>query len=81
MEDNRSDKKELNYVTEENELNVPILVEALFVKFMGKVLDYSRMSGMSDRNMTQFCRSVKDDCYQQIKFAKTILKDYGIEEK
>lgn len=81
MEDNRSEKKELNFLSDENELNVPILVEALFTKYMGAVLDLARISDMSDRTLAQFSRSVKDDCYKQIKYAKAILKEHGIEEK
>ena len=83
MQDNneRSEKKELNYLTEDNGLSVPVLVEALFTKYMGKVLDYARMSDMGERALTQFSRSVKDDCYQQIKFAKAILKEHGVDEK
>lgn len=77
----RLEKKELNYLTDENELNVPVLVEALFTKYMGKVLDYARMSDMGERALTQFSRSVKDDCYQQIKFATAILKEHGYNEE
>lgn len=81
MEDNnRSEKKELNYLTDDGDLNVPIMFEALFIDYMGKVLDYARMSDMGERALTQFLRSSKDDCYKQIKFAKAILKKHGIEE-
>jgi len=74
----RHEKKELNYVTEEG-LNVPILFEALFIKYMGSILDIARISDMSDRTLIQFSRTIKDSCYQQIKFAKQILKDHNIE--
>lgn len=77
----RGEKKELNYVTGDGELNIPILVEALFVKYMGSILDMARISDMSDRTLTQFSRSIKDSCYQQIKFAKAILKEHGITEE
>jgi hypothetical protein len=74
----RHEKKELNYVTDEG-LNVPILFEALMIKYMGSILDMARISDMSDRTLTQFSRNIKDSCYNQIKFAKAILKENGIE--
>lgn len=80
MEDNRPEKKELNYLTDENQLNVPVLVEALLVKVMGNTLDLIRISDISDRSLTQISRSIKDNCYQQIKFAKAILKEHGIDD-
>ena len=33
--DEKQDKKELNFITDENELNIPVLVEALFTKYIG----------------------------------------------
>lgn len=80
MEDNKQDKKEINFITGEGDLNVPVMVEALFTTYMGKILDLARISDMSDRTLTQFSRSVKDDCYKQIKFAKAILKEHGIDD-
>lgn len=74
----RAEKKELNYVTDEG-LNVPILFEALMVKQMGRVLDLIRISDISERNLVQLSRTIKDDCYEKIKFAKAILKDHNIE--
>ena len=80
MENPKQDKKELNYLTDENELNIPIMFEALFVKYMGRVLDLVRISDMSDRSLTQISRTIKDDCYKQIEMAKAILKEHGIED-
>jgi hypothetical protein len=74
----RHEKKELNYVTDEG-LNIPILFEALMVKNMGKTLDLIRISDISDRQMTQISRTIKDSCYETIKFAKAILKEHGTE--
>lgn len=81
MEDNKQDKKELNYISDDGELNVSIMFEALLIDYMGKILDYARMSDMGERALTQFLRSSKDDCYKQIKFARAILKKHGMEEK
>ena len=74
----RGEKKELNYIND-GELSIPVLFEALMVKQMGRVLDLIRISDISDRNLTQLSRTIKDDCYEKIKFAKAILKEHNIE--
>lgn len=76
----RGEKKELNYITEDGDLNVPIMVEAVMVKYMGRVLDLIRISDISERNLTQLQRTIKDDCYEKIKFAKAILEKHGVRE-
>jgi hypothetical protein len=76
--DERHEKKELNYLTDEG-LSVQVLFEAVMVKMMGKTLDLIRISDISDRQMTQLARTIKDDCYEKIKFAKAILKEHNIE--
>ena len=76
----RGEKKELNYITEDGDLNVPIMFEAVMVKYMGRVLDLIRISDISERNLTQLSRTIKDDCYEKIKFAKAILEKHGIDE-
>lgn len=76
----RSEKKELNYITEDGDLNVPVMFEAVMVKYMGRVLDLIRISDISERNLTQLSRTIKDDCYEKIKFAKAILEKHGIDE-
>ena len=76
--DERHEKKELNYLTDEG-LSVQDLFEAVMVKMMGKTLDLIRISDISDRQMTQLARTIKDDCYEKIKFAKAILKEHNIE--
>jgi len=76
----RGEKKELNYITEDGELNVPIMFEAVMVKYMGRVLDLIRISDISERQLTQLKRTIKDDCYDKVKFAKAILEKHGIDE-
>ncbi len=76
----REGKKELTYITEDGELNVPVMFEAVMVKYMGRVLDLVRISDISERNLTQLQRTIKDDCYDKIKFAKAILEKHGIDE-
>lgn len=76
----RGEKKELNYITEDGELNVPIMLEAVMVKYMGRVLDLIRISDISERNLKQLQRTIKDDCYDKINFAKAILEKHGVNE-
>ncbi len=76
----RGEKKELNYITEDGELNVPIMFEAVMVKYMGRVLDLIRISDISERQLTQLKRTIKDDCYDKINFAKAILEKHGVNE-
>ena len=76
----RGEKKELIYITEDGDLNIPIMFEAVMVKYMGRVLDLIRISDISERNLTQLSRTIKDDCYEKIKFAKAILEKHGVDE-
>jgi transketolase N-terminal domain/subunit len=76
----RTEKKELNYITEDGELNIPVMFEAVMVKYMGRVLDLIRISDISERNLKQLQRTIKDDCYDKVKFAKAILEKHGIDE-
>jgi hypothetical protein len=76
----REGKKELIYITEDGDLNVPVMFEAVMVKYMGRVLDLIRISDISERNLIQLQRTIKDDCYEKIKFAKVILQKHGIDE-
>jgi hypothetical protein len=76
----RGEKKELNYINEDGDLNIPVMFEAIMVKYMGRVLDLVRISDISERNLKQLQRTIKDDCYEKIKFAKAILEKHGIDE-
>lgn len=77
--DDRQEKKPIIFETEDG-LSIPVMFEAFFIDYMGKILDYARMSDMSERSLKQFLRSVKDDCYKQIDFSKAILKKHNIDE-
>ncbi|MGH7974735.1 MAG: hypothetical protein ACREBR_04370 [bacterium] len=76
----RGEKKELNYITEDGELNIPVMFETVMLKYMGRVLDLIRISDISERNLTQLQRTIKGDCYEKIKFAKTILEKHGVDD-
>ena len=58
-------------------LSVEVLMRTLIQRCMGKALDYARISGMADRSLAQFERSVKDDFYMIIDDGSKILKEYG----
>lgn len=58
-------------------VDVPVLVEYLLIKLMGKALDCTRMSDISDRQLKQLERSVKDSTYDLAAFGKVILTKYG----
>jgi hypothetical protein len=76
----RGEKKELKYISDDGGLNVPIMFEAVMVKYMGRVLDLIRISDISERNLKQLQRTIKDDCYDKINFAKAILEKHGVDE-
>jgi hypothetical protein len=63
--------------TGKTELDLSIFLRTLIQRCMGKALDYGRMSGMSDRSLTQFERSVKDEFYKIIKDGTKILEEFG----
>lgn len=52
------------------------IITAVMQKFMGKALDYARISGMSDRSFSQFQKSLKDDCYNIIVNSQKILEEF-----
>jgi hypothetical protein len=80
MQYDSSEKKELNYITEDDKLNVPIMFESIMVRYMGRVLDLIRISDISERNLKQLQRTIKDDCYDKIDMAKAILEKHGVNE-
>ena len=58
-------------------LNFDVVLRTLIQECMGKALDYARISGMTDRSLTQFERSVKDDFYLIIEQGCKMLKEVG----
>jgi hypothetical protein len=56
----------------------------LFIKFLiqrciGKALDEARISPMTDRQLTQYSRTVKDEFYKTAEYGAKILESYGYE--
>jgi hypothetical protein len=74
-------KKELDYVVigqdGTEDLNLPIMFEAIMVKYMGRIIDLCRVSGLSDRAFEQMQRTIKDECYNYVKQSKNILQKHG----
>ena len=62
----------------EKALKLDIFLRTLIQRCMGKALDYGRISGMTDRSLQQFERSVKDDFYTIIEDGIRILKESGL---
>ena len=72
-----SKSSEMNFTKKDGSIDLEALQTGLMQKFLGKALDYARISGMSDRSFTQFQRSLKDDHYQILGFGLKILADAG----
>lgn len=79
MTEKREPEKPCIEVNEAGEktLKLDIFLRTLIQRCMGKALDYARISGMADRSLTQFERSVKDDFYTIVDDGIRILKETG----
>jgi len=81
MVDKNKKEVEQNYVhvdeTGEKKLLLDVFFTVIVQKCMGKALDEARISPMPDRQLTQFCKTIKDHHYQILDFAKRILKEFG----
>ena len=78
MQEQKPDEK--SFIIEEageKKLSLHTFIKVLIQRCMGKSLDYARMSGMTDRNLKQFERTIKDDFYQIIGDSKQILNEFG----
>ena len=77
-EDDQSYIRE-NKETGEQHLYVDVLILSLLQQYMGTALDLARISPMTDRQLTQFTRKMKDKCYQIAEDSGKILKKFGYE--
>lgn len=75
-EDNQK-ASEINFTNTDGSVDLKALTTGLLQKFLGKALDYGRMSGMSDRSFTQYQRSLKDDMYVLLSHGIRILEETG----
>lgn len=70
--------REISYKQKDGTLDLRALMTGVIQKCLGQALDYGRMSGMSDRNFTQFQRSLKDIFYATRDFSIKMLEDEGL---
>jgi len=61
-------KRTEEFEIKDGKVELQSLITGLMQRFLGKALDYARISGMSDRSFSQLSRSIKDDAYQIIAF-------------
>ena len=71
--------KDLNAMdfSKDGKIDLRLLLTGIMQRFLGKALDYARISGMSDRSFNQFQRSLKDDHYTILGHGVKILQDNG----
>jgi hypothetical protein len=74
MEDQKIEDFEYD---KDGKIKLDKLLTGVMQRFLGKALDYGRISGMSDRSFAQFQRSIKDDHYTILSYALKILEDSG----
>lgn len=82
MEKHYKKEEEKSYIRETNgetKFYVDIFVTTLLQQYMGVALDLARISPMSDRQLTQFSRKMKDECYRIAENSAKILKASGYE--
>jgi hypothetical protein len=77
MEKEENKYTDMNFLKKDGTTDLKALITGLMQKFLGKALDYARISGMNDRSFTQFQRSLKDDHYMVLGFGSRILEEGG----
>lgn len=64
-------------IPQDGKIDLKYIMTAIMQRFLGKSLDYARISGMSDRSFNQFQRSLKDDHYTILGHGLKMLEDNG----
>lgn len=79
MQENQKPEEQsfINESGTEPKLYLDILLKVLIQRCMGRALDEARISSMSDRSLTQFTKTIKDDYYKIIHDGRKILKEFG----
>lgn len=67
----------INETGAEKKLYIDVLLKVLIQRCMGRALDEARISSMSDRSLSQFTKTIKDDFYKIISDGKRILKEFN----
>lgn len=81
MKENNKSNDEISYKDKSGNVDLRPLLTGVVQKLLGTALDYSRMSGMSDRSFNQMQRSLKDSYYQILDFTLKELEKTGHVEK
>jgi len=81
MNDNQVKREEeQSYIYDEageKKIHLDLFVKFLIQRCIGKALDEARVSPMSDRQLNQFSRTVKDEFYRTAEFGSKILEQFG----
>ena len=80
MEKNKQNQ-DPNIKSNAGEIDLRALITGVVQRLLGQALDYSRMSGMSDRSFNQMQRSLKDSYYQILDFTIKELEKEGYIKK
>lgn len=76
MKDSKPEQS-ISYKDKSGKVDLRTLLTGVVQKLLGTALDYSRMSGMSDRSFNQMQRSLKDSYYQILDFTLKELEKEG----
>lgn len=75
-------EEEQSYIYEdggEKKIYLDLFIKFLIQRCIGKALDEARISPMTDRQLNQFSRTVKDEFYKTAEYGSKILESYGYE--
>ncbi len=81
MNDNQIRKEEeQSYMYDEageKKIHLDLFVKFLIQRCIGKALDEARVSPMTDRQLNQFSRTIKDEFYKNAEYGAKILQAFG----
>lgn len=75
-------EEEQSYVYEaagEKKIHLDLFIKFLIQRCIGKALDEARISPMTDRQLNQFSRTIKDEFYKTAEYGSKILESFGYE--
>lgn len=75
-------EEEQSYIYEdggEKKIYLDLFIKFLIQRCIGKALDEARISPMTDRQLNQFSRTIKDEFYKTAEYGSKILESYGYE--
>ena len=75
-------EEEQSYIYEEageKKIHLDLFIKFLIQRCIGKALDEARISPMTDRQLSQFSRTIKDEFYKTAEYGSKILESHGYE--